>query len=97
MLDYVLAALKGMRADDYVANSISCVNDTKNFQIDAERWNTKWETRQEPLSPKELEDIIFNGTAALSGYLPDSIYYCYFIPQTSRENWQSHYETFESI
>jgi hypothetical protein len=43
------------------------------------------------------EDVIFNTTATASGYLPDAIYYCFFVPETTYDVWTEHYETFEDI
>jgi hypothetical protein len=44
-----------------------------------------------------VEDVFFNTTATASGYLPDAIYYCYFVPSTAYKNWQAHYKTFKDI
>jgi hypothetical protein len=79
-MDYVMAALVGLRSDDYVPNTMTCANDTKYFTIDYERFMTKWEESLEPLTLSEWEDLVFNASGALSGYLPDAIYYCYFLP-----------------
>ena len=43
------------------------------------------------------EDVIFNTTATLSGYLPDAIYYCYFVPSTAYRVWTAHYQTFYNL
>jgi hypothetical protein len=45
----------------------------------------------------DQETVFFNMTATISGYLPDAIYYCYFIPNTSLSTWTAHYEEFESL
>jgi len=78
-LDYVLAALDGLNSDKYVPNSKSCVLNAKGFQIDVMRFETKYEATT-ARDRDAYEDIVFNATAAMSGYLPDTIYFCYFMP-----------------
>jgi hypothetical protein len=41
--------------------------------------------------------VFFNSTATLSGYLPDAIYYCYFVPGTAFSTWTKHYKTFYNL
>jgi hypothetical protein len=41
--------------------------------------------------------VTFSTTATLSGYLPDAIYFCYFVPGTAKHRWRDHYETFLSL
>lgn len=41
--------------------------------------------------------MTFNTTATVSGYLPDSIYYCWFLPAQAGVLWQEHYESFDSL
>lgn len=45
VIDYILSALDGLNSDNYVPNSKTCANNTKYFQIDAERFKTKLNTR----------------------------------------------------
>jgi len=54
------------------------------------RFRTKYEatTSRDRVA---YEDIVFNATAAASHYLPDAIYYCYFIPDNSMNAWTIHY------
>jgi hypothetical protein len=79
VLDYVLSAINGMRADKYVPYCTKCVNNTKYFEIDAQRFEiTYWTTDKS--TAEGFEKVFFNFTATISGYLPDAIYYCYFIP-----------------
>ena len=82
VLDYVLSALKGMRSDKYVPHCIACVNNSKYFQIDVLRFETTY-TNTDMSTTLGQETVFFNFTATLSGYLPDAIYFCYFIPQNA--------------
>lgn len=91
ILDYVLSALNGLNSDRYVPNTKTCVNNTKYFQIDYMSFKNMYEDRERPMTVKEKETLLFNATAALSGYLPDAIYYCYFLPQVSYDTWTKHY------
>lgn len=85
-----------MRSDKYVPNSYACFNNSKYFQIDTILFERTYETTDmSTLDGKET--VVFNGTATISGYLPDAIYYCYFLPQTASQNWALHYESFEDI
>jgi len=97
ILDYVIAALIGLRADDYVPNTLDCAYNANNFTINVQQWETIWNQRSQPMNLDEWETIVFNGTGALSGYLPDAIYYCYFLPEKSSMAWQLHYESFDGI
>ena len=95
-MDYVVSALTGLNSDYFVPGSFPCGNNTRYFSIDAARTVTNFE-----ISPTDSldgqEDVVFNTTATLSGYLPDAIYYCYFVPETASSNWAEHYQTFKDI
>ncbi|CDW83524.1 UNKNOWN [Stylonychia lemnae] len=95
-LDYVIAALNGLNSDKFVPNSKACAKNARNFTIDAERFKTKYESTTNR-DREAYEQIVFNATAAVSGYLPDAIYYCYFIPDVSFQNWKLHYQEFENL
>lgn len=60
----------------------------------------RFETKYEATTARDrdaYEDIVFNATAAMSGYLPDTIYFCYFMPQVSMRTWTNHYKEFEDL
>eukprot|EP00347_Sterkiella_histriomuscorum_P009733 403340092 len=96
VLDYVLAALNGLQSEKYVPNSKACVNNTKYFQIDTQTFMLRYNNQPDD-SLETKEGLVFNATATVSGYLPNAIYFCYFIPQTSLKRWTAHYEEFESL
>lgn len=76
--------------------SYACGNNTKYFHIDVQHTVTKWETTSRATYDGKI-DVTFNTTATLSGYLPDAIYYCYFVPEDTKEMWTEHYKTFIDI
>ena len=41
--------------------------------------------------------MFFNFSSTLSGYLPDTIYYCYFVPGTASRTWNNHYKHFYNL
>jgi hypothetical protein len=82
VLDYVLSALDGMRSDKYVNNCVPCANNSKYFIIDVNSFEyTKANTDTSTSAGKET--VFFNFTATISGYLPDAIYYCFFVPENT--------------
>ena len=91
--DYVLYALYGMRSDFYVSNCTTCANDTKYFELDARHFRATWRTVSRATTTGR-RFVFFNMTATISGYLPDAIYYCFFIPQKSKVAWAKHYLPF---
>ena len=92
-MDYILAALYGLKSESYVSGTIPCANNTKYFSIDTMRTVTNWEIKKYN-TIDGIEDVTFNTTATLSGYLPDAIYYCYIVPSTAYSVWIAHYKTF---
>ena len=78
-LDFVLSAINGLRADKYVPYCTKCVNNTKYFEIDVFTFRIIYATTDKSTATG-IEKVFFNFTATISGYLPDAIYYCYFIP-----------------
>jgi hypothetical protein len=96
LMDYVIAALNGFNGDYYVPGSFNCTNNTRWFQVDAMRTITNYRTT--PTNSLEgVEDVTFNTTATLSGYLPDAIYYCWFVPGTAYKAWTNHYKGFVNL
>lgn len=95
-MDYVIAALKGLQAIKYVPNAMKCASNAKYSIIDIELLKYRYENLPDD-SYDTKEQMFFNLTATLSGYFPDAIYYCYFIPETSSIGWRRHYNQFESL
>lgn len=95
-MDYVMSALDGFNGDYYVPGSYNCTNNTRYFQIDVLRTYTKY-TSASLLDVDDYEDVVFNTTSSISGYLPDAIYYCFFVPKTAKQVWTAHYKTFQSL
>ena len=89
-MDYILSALKGLKSDHYIPGSFPCANNSKYFIIDTERTVTNFKIKSTDTMLGK-EDVIFNTTATCSGYLPDVIYYCYFVPSTGKKAWINHY------
>lgn len=97
-MDYIMSAIDGSNAEYYVPGSFPCGNNTRYFEIDATRTRTNFQTKPNAFKSMEgTEDAIFNATATLSGYLPDSIYHCYFVPGTAFRTWTNHYKTFFNL
>jgi hypothetical protein len=92
-MDYVMSALDGFNGDYYVPGSFNCSNNTRYFQIDALRTITNYEN-SDTTTLEGVEDVTFNTTSTISGYLPDAIYFCYFVPKTAKRVWTEHYKTF---
>jgi hypothetical protein len=95
-MDYVMSALDGFNGDYYVPGSFNCTNNARYFQIDVMRTITNFQDTP-TTSLEGIEDVTFNTTATISGYLPDAIYYCYFVPKTAKKVWTQHYKTFQSL
>ena len=83
-MDYVLSALDGLKSAQFVPGSVDCANNTKYFLLDAMHTQTNYRLKAPAANGDVREDLIFNTTNTISGYLPDTIYYCYFIPHTAR-------------
>ena len=98
LMDYVMSAILGSNAEFYVSGSLPCGNNTKYLEIDAIRTHTNFKLKPDYKMTKEgQEDMFFNVTATLSGYLPDVIYYCYFIPGKASSVWNNHYKHFYNL
>ncbi len=83
-MDYMMSAIDGANAEFYVPGIYPCGNNSKYFEIDATRTKTNFQMKPNAIKTQEgTEDVLFNATATLSGYLPDAIYYCYFVPGTA--------------
>ena len=95
-MDYVLSALDGANSNYYVPGSYPCANNTKYFWIDTLHTITNYRIKNSNTQSGK-EDMFFNTTSTLSGYLPDAIYYCYFVPSTAYNTWTAHYKIFKSI
>ena len=90
-----MSALDGFNGDYYVPGAFNCANNTRYFEQDATHSITNYQMKPQAFDTQEgSEDVTFNITATLSGYLPDAIYYCYFLPSTSQRVWTEHYKTF---
>ena len=93
-----MSAIEGANADYYVPGAYPCGNNTKYFEIDATRTRTNYKLKPNYADSLEgREDVFFNSTATLSGYLPDALYYCYFVPGTAYSTWTKHYKTFYNL
>lgn len=98
LMDYVMSALDGANGEYYVPGTFPCANNTKYFEIDATRTTTNFQYKPQAFDTLQgSEDVVFNTTATLSGYLPDAIYYCYFVPGTAYRLWTAHYQTFYNL
>lgn len=95
-MDYILAALDGSKSNEYVSNSYDCGLNGRYFAIDVRRTITNSLT-EDTSSLSGVEDVVFNATATMSGYLPDTIYYCYFVPRRTYVAWNKHYKQFDSL
>jgi len=97
-MDYVMSALDGFNGEYYVPGSFSCANNTKYFERDATHMITNYQMRPNAFDTLDGgENVVFNTTGTISGYLPDAIYYCYFLPSTAYRLWTAHYQTFYSL
>ena len=94
-MDYVMSALDGFNGEYYVPGSFACANNTRYFERDATHMITNYQLRPDAFNTLDGgENVVFNTTGTLSGYLPDAIYYCYFLPSTAYRLWTAHYQTF---
>ena len=98
VMDYVISALAGFNSEAYLPGSFACVNNTKYFEIDTTHTLTNYRANPNAFSALETgENVVFNTTGTLSGYLPDAIYYCYFLPSKAVRTWTSHYQSFNNL
>ena len=81
-MDYVLSAVSGFNAERYIPGVFPCANNTRYFQSDTIGTIDNFKTTSTS-TLAGVEDVTFNTIATLSGYLPDAIYYCYFVPGTA--------------
>lgn len=95
-MDYVMSALNGFNGEYYVPGTFNCVNNTRYFQLDLIKTESTFATTNTG-TLEGIETDVFSATATASGYLPDAIYYCYFVPGTAFKVWDTHYKTFLSL
>ncbi len=90
-MDYVLAALDGANSNNYVNGSYDCGLNGRGFAVDVRRTITSYLTTDMSTQTGK-ETVFFNTTATISGYLPGTIYFCYFVPGRAYKTWNEHFK-----
>ena len=89
-MDYVMAALEGLGADEYVPGSYDCAIYIK-FTTQEFTWMIEYLYDTPDTSLSITESLVFNVTGTLAGHLGNAIYDCYTLPNITSTIFKDHY------